>query len=63
MGRPDAANGQDATIARMAKFKPAKAKRKTAPLPSGGLPCVILVLSAMMLLMIFIFYVMKYANR
>jgi len=46
----------------MAKFKPVKLKRKTAPLPQGGLPCVILVISAMALVMLFIFLVMKYAN-
>jgi hypothetical protein len=46
----------------MAKFKPVRAKRKAAPLPQGGLPCVILVISGMVLLMLFIFYVMKYAN-
>jgi hypothetical protein len=51
-----------ATIARMAKFKPVKPKRKTAPVPQGGLPCVILVLSAMVLLMLFIYFAMKYAN-
>jgi len=46
----------------MAKFKPVKPKRKTAPVPQGGLPCVILVLSAMVLLMLFIYFAMKYAN-
>jgi hypothetical protein len=46
----------------MAKFKPAKGKRKKPPLPQGGLPCVIVVITAMALLMLFIFLVMKYAN-
>ena len=46
----------------MAKFKPVRPKRKTGPVPQGGLPCVILILSAMALLLIFVFYVMKYAN-
>jgi hypothetical protein len=46
----------------MAKFKPAKGKRKAPPVPKGGLPCVILVISAMALLLFFVFLVMKYAN-
>jgi hypothetical protein len=46
----------------MAKFKPAKGKRKASPVPQGGLPCVILVISAMALLLLFIYFVMKYAN-
>jgi hypothetical protein len=46
----------------MAKFKPVRLKRKTGPVPQGGLPCVILVLSGMALVLLFIFYVMKYAN-
>jgi hypothetical protein len=51
-----------ATIALMAKFKPAKGKRKKPALPQGGLPCVIVVITAMALLLLFIFLVMKYAN-
>lgn len=51
-----------ATIALMAKFKPAKGKHKKPALPQGGLPCVILVISAMALLLLFVFLVMKYAN-
>jgi hypothetical protein len=46
----------------MAKFKPAKGKHKKPALPQGGLPCVILVISAMALLLLFVFLVMKYAN-
>jgi hypothetical protein len=46
----------------MAKFKPAKGKKKKAPLPQGGLPCVIVVITAMALLLVFVFLVMKYAN-
>ena len=46
----------------MAKFKPAKGKRKKPALPQGGLPCVIVVITAMALLLLFIFLVMKYAN-
>ena len=52
-----------ATIAVMAKFKPArgKGKRTTAP-PAGALSCVILILVGMVGVMLFMYFVM-YANR
>jgi hypothetical protein len=53
---------QDATIAFMGKYKPAKGKAKHSAAPSGGLPCVILVFVGMGLVMVFLFLVMKYAN-
>jgi hypothetical protein len=59
---PSGAIERGATIALMAKFKPAKGKRKVPPVPKSGLPCVILVISAMALLLFFVFLVMKYAN-
>jgi hypothetical protein len=43
----------------MAKFKPAKAKRKNAPTPQGALPCVILVILAIAGVMLLLFLVMK----
>jgi len=46
----------------MAKFKPAKGKQKKTAVPQGGLPCVILVIAAMALLLLFVFLIMKYAN-
>jgi hypothetical protein len=46
----------------MGKFKLAKAKKKTSPVPQGGLPCVILIISAIAGLLLFVFFVMKYAN-
>lgn len=46
----------------MAKFKPVRGKPKRAATRPGGLPCVILVLSAMVLFMFFVYFVMKYAN-
>jgi hypothetical protein len=51
-----------ATIALMTKFKPAKGKAKRPTAPQGGIPCVILVISAMFLVMLFLYYVMKNAN-
>ncbi|HLK62948.1 MAG TPA: hypothetical protein VKU19_05890 [Bryobacteraceae bacterium] len=43
----------------MGKFKPVKGKKATA-VPQGGLPCVILVIVGMFLVMLFLFFVMKY---
>ena len=51
------------TIAGMAKFKPAKGKARKTHAPQGGVPCVILVISAMFLVMLFLYYVMKNAYR
>jgi hypothetical protein len=51
-----------ATIAGMAKFKPFKGKAKSQPAPQGGISCLILVISAMFLVMFFLYYVMKNAN-
>ena len=46
----------------MAKFKLAKAKSKSRATPQGGLPCVILMASGFVLVLFFIYFVMKYAN-
>ena len=46
----------------MAKFKAARGKRKTTPVPSGGLPCVILVIVAMFLVMLLLYWLMRSAN-
>ena len=43
----------------MAKFKPVKVKRKAPPVSQGAIPCVILVLLAMALVMLLLFFVMK----
>ncbi|MGA2268257.1 MAG: hypothetical protein ABSH44_07270 [Bryobacteraceae bacterium] len=47
----------------MAKFKPARGKARKTRAPQGGVPCVILVVLAMVLVMLFLYYVMKYAYR
>jgi hypothetical protein len=43
----------------MAKFKPAKPKRKSVPTPQGALPCVILVILAIAGVMLLLVLVMK----
>lgn len=48
-----------ATIACMAKFKPAKGKRKTTPTPQGAIPCVILVILVIAAVMLMLVFVMK----
>ena len=48
-----------ATIAFMAKFKPAKGKARATPKPPAALPCVVLILAGMVLLGIFLYYVLK----
>jgi len=45
----------------MAKFKAAKAKSKSHAAPQGGLPCVILLASGFVLVLVFLYFVMKYA--
>jgi hypothetical protein len=46
----------------MAKFKPVRPKSKNAAPPRGGLPCVILLISGIALVLLFLYFVMKYAN-
>jgi hypothetical protein len=48
-----------ATIALMAKFKPARGKRKTSTRPQGAVPCVILLISGIVLVMLFMYFVLK----
>ena len=43
----------------MAKFKPAKGKSKAPAIAPGGLSCVILIISGIVLLMLFMYFVMK----
>jgi hypothetical protein len=45
----------------MAKFKPAKGKSKGRAAPQGGLPCVIVLGAGFVLVLFFIYFVMKYA--
>jgi len=46
----------------MAKFKPVKPKSKSVAAPRGGLPCVILLGSGIALVLLFLYFVLKYAN-
>lgn len=45
----------------MAKFKLAGKKKHTSKLPISGLPCLILIISGLALVMLFLYFVMKYS--
>jgi hypothetical protein len=51
-----------ATIALMAKFKPARGKKPKSRPPQGALSCVVLIVGGMLLVMLFLYFVMKNAN-
>jgi len=46
----------------MAKFKAARGKKKDASRPPAAISCVVLVLVGMVLVMVFLYEVMKHAN-
>jgi hypothetical protein len=47
----------------MAKFKPARGKRKASSgAPAAALPCVILILVGMVLVMLFLYFVLRSSN-
>jgi hypothetical protein len=46
----------------MAKFKPVRPKKEKVPQVQGGVPCLILMFSAMVLVGVVMFLVLKYAN-
>ena len=46
----------------VAKFKPAKGRKPATRPPQGALSCVILVIAGMVLVMLFLYYVMRNAN-
>lgn len=59
---PPALHNYGANIAVMAKFKPARGKPKRTAPPPGAVSCVILVLAGMILVMLFMYFVMRNAN-
>ena len=46
----------------MAKFKPIRPKKAKTPPVQGGIPCLIVIFSVMVLVGIVMFLVLKYAN-
>jgi hypothetical protein len=46
----------------MAKFKPVRPKKAKTPPVEGGIPCLIVIFLAMVLVGVVMFLVMKYAN-
>ena len=57
-----ASGTRDATIAHMAKFRPSKGKKAKTAAPQAGLPCVIILIGGMLLVMLFLYFVMRNAN-
>ena len=55
-------HNRGATIALMAKFKPARGKPKRTAPPPGAISCVILILAGMVLVMLFMYFVLRNAN-
>jgi hypothetical protein len=43
----------------MAKFKPARGRKTQAGPPQGAVTCVVLVIAGMLLVMLFMYFVMK----
>lgn len=46
----------------MAKFKPVRPKKAKTPKVEGGVPCLILIISGMVLLFVLMYLVLKYAS-
>ena len=46
----------------MAKFKAARGRKKVDARPPQAISCVVLILAGMVLVMVFLFEVMKHAN-
>ena len=46
----------------MAKFKPVKPKKAKTPQVQGGVPCLILVFTAMVMVFVVMYLVLKYAG-
>jgi len=47
----------------MAKFKPPRGKRTSKPVPAGALPCVVIVVGGILLLMLFLFLVLRSSGQ
>ncbi len=47
----------------MAKFKPAGKKAKQSAKPAAAVPCVILLIVGFALVMLFLYFVMKYSGQ
>jgi hypothetical protein len=47
----------------MAKFKPARGKKAKAGPPQGAVSCVVLVIGGMLLVMLFLYFVMRSSGQ
>lgn len=46
----------------MAKFKPVRPKKAKTPPVQGGIPCLVAIVIAMMILFVVMYLVLRYAN-
>jgi len=47
----------------MAKFKPPRGKRESKVVPQGALPCVVIIIGGIVLLMLFLFLVLRSSGQ
>ena len=47
----------------MAKFKPPRGKRVNKAVPQGALPCVVIIIGGIVLLMLFLYLVLKNSGQ
>jgi len=47
----------------MAKFKPPRGKRTNKVVPQGALPCVVIIIGGILLLMLFLFLVLRSSGQ
>ena len=47
----------------MAKFKPPRGKRTSKVVPQGALPCVVFIIGGILLVMLFLFCVLKNSGQ
>jgi hypothetical protein len=47
----------------MAKFKPPRGKRTSKVVPQGALPCVVIIIGGILLLMLFLFLVLRSSGQ
>jgi hypothetical protein len=45
----------------MSKYKPVRKKAKAPAGPAAGMPCIVLVIAGFVLVMLFMYFVMKYS--
>jgi len=47
----------------MAKFKPPKGRRTSKVIPQGALPCVVFIIGGIVLIMLFLYFVLRSSGQ